>query len=75
MSPPVGQGGCLFDIMNDPTEHNDVAKDHPDIVAALYARILHYQQGVFSPDRGKDDGSACNAATNKWGGFYGPFTA
>jgi arylsulfatase I/J len=73
--PVVGKGGCLFDLLNDPTEHNDVAAAHPDIVAALYARINYWQSTVFSPNRGTDDGAACRAATNNWGGFYGPFTA
>ena len=75
MDPVVGKGGCLFDLLADPTEHNDVAAAHPDIVAALYKRIEHHQSTVFSPNRGTDDGSACRAATHTWGGFYGPFTA
>ena len=75
MVPVVGKGGCLFDLLADPNEHNDVAADHPNIVKELYTRILAYQAGVFSPDRGRDDGSACKAATGTWGGFWGPFTA
>ena len=75
MVPVVGKGGCLFNLLDDPTEHNDVAAAHPDIVAALYERVEHWQGTVFSPNRGADDGSACRAATQTWGGFYGPFTA
>ena len=70
--PPTGKGGCLFNVLTDPTEHDDVAADHPDIVAAMYARILEIQNTTFSPKRGTDDGAAC-AAAQKYGGFWGPF--
>ena len=30
---------CLFDIVADPTEHNDVAADRPDIVTTMVARL------------------------------------
>jgi arylsulfatase I/J len=67
------KGGCLFNIFTDPTEHEDVAAQNPDIVTALRARIQHYQDGVFSPMRGADDGTACAAALDRWSGFWGPF--
>jgi arylsulfatase I/J len=74
-SPPVGKGGCLFNILTDPTEHHDVAARHPDIVAEMYARLLELQKTAFGPHRGKDDGIACKAALNTWRGFWGPFLA
>jgi hypothetical protein len=36
---------CLFDIFADPTEHNDVAQDHPDIVQTMVARLQELAQG------------------------------
>jgi len=71
--PVVGKGGCLFNVLTDPTEHNDVAADHPDIVAAMYARILALQTTAFSPNRGSNDGSACRAALETWQQRWGPF--
>jgi arylsulfatase B len=72
-NPPKGKGGCLFNIFDDPTEHNDIAATNPEIVQELYARILEIQKTAFSPDRGSDDGTSCKAALEKWGGFFGPF--
>jgi arylsulfatase I/J len=66
---------CLFNVFTDPTEHNDVSASNPDIIASMYARILELQKSAFSPNRGTDDGVACDAATQKWGGFWGPFVA
>ena len=71
-TPPTGKGGCLFNVFTDPTEHDDVAAQHPDIVASLYARLLELQTTAFTPDRGTDDGAACTAAM-AYGGFWGPF--
>ena len=61
--------------MTDPNEHDDVVDQHPDIVADMYARIQELQTTAFTPNRGKDDGSACRAAMGKWGQFWGPFTS
>ena len=63
--------GCLFNVFTDPTEHNDVAADHPDIVAQLTKVASDYV--VYSPDRGTNDGEACNKAFARHSGFYGPF--
>jgi hypothetical protein len=74
-TPPVGKGGCLFNILTDPTEHDDIAAANPAIVAEMYARILELQKTAFSPDRGHVTPLACDAATEKWLGFWGPFVA
>ncbi len=72
-TPAKGKGGCLFNIFADPTEHNDIAAANPDIVKAMMARIVELQTTAFGPDRGTDDGTACKAAIDTWGGFWGPF--
>jgi arylsulfatase B len=72
-SPPVGKGGCLFNVLSDPNEHDDVAAQHPDIVQEMYARILELQATAFSPNRGVVQPEACEAALNTYGGFWGPF--
>jgi arylsulfatase I/J len=66
-----GAGGCLFNIFTDPTEHDDVAAQNPDIVKEL-ARAISDQR-VYNPDRGTNDGEACKKAFAVHSGFYGPF--
>jgi len=68
-----GLVGCLFNIIDDPTEHFDVAAEHPVIRSQLIERIAELQKGVFSPDRGMADPLACQAATTKYGGFWVPW--
>ncbi len=64
---------CLFNVLDDPTEHVNQAAARPDIVAAMAARIAQLQAGVFSPDRGSASPLACAASRDKWRGFVGPF--
>ena len=66
-----GAGGCLFNIFTDPTEHNDVAAENPDIVKELAKVMSGYK--VYNPDRGTNDGEACKKAFARHSGFYGPF--
>jgi len=65
--------GCLFDIIADPTEHENIIAKHPDIFQRLVARAAELQKEVFSPERGQDDPEACKLAMGKYGGFWGPF--
>ena len=75
------RGGCLFDVAADEAETNDVAADHPEIVAAMGARLALLAQGFYSNnDTGGQDicpkGTGhcmCWAAENVYGGFIGPF--
>lgn len=64
---------CLFQVFQDPTEQTDVAGEHPDIVADMMAELNQLQKTVWNPDRGTDDGLACQVAMDKYGGFFGPF--
>ena len=68
-----GEGGCLFNVFSDETEHTDLASSLPEIAAELRARIALHAAGVFNPSRGLDDGAACAAAFAQHKGFYGPF--
>lgn len=36
---------CLFDILTDPTEHNDVAEAHPAVVSRMSSRLLELLDG------------------------------
>jgi hypothetical protein len=43
-------GPRLFDLQNDPGERNNVAKDHPEIVARLKALLdAQRAKGVLQP--------------------------
>jgi arylsulfatase I/J len=65
--------GCLFNVLEDPHETNDLAAVYPHIVAELRARISEAQASVYSPDRGAPDHELfCKRAVEN-GGFVGPF--
>jgi len=66
---------CLFHLLDDPYEQNDIASLHPLIVANLTARINEYQKTVFNVDRGEEDPTACATAREVYGGFFGPWVS
>ena len=68
-----GTAGCLYNVFTDPTEHDEISGSNPTIVADLLKLINDAQKTVFNPDRGTDDGTACEVAFSKYGGFFGPF--
>jgi len=65
-------GGCLFNVLNDPTESMDLASDpaHASTLHQLKAFLSDVK--LFSPDRGKMSSAACEAGVLN-GGYYGPF--
>jgi len=68
-----GIKGCLFNIREDPTEHVNLVDSLPAISSQLAARIKQIQETVFHPNRGKQDGLACQYALYQYGGYWGPF--
>lgn len=64
---------CLFNILDDPTEQENIATKYPSIVQELMKRLDYWNTTVYSPDRGNDDGTACQVAVEKYHGFWGPF--
>eukprot|EP00051_Salpingoeca_urceolata_P024182 m.422334 g.422334 ORF g.422334 m.422334 type:complete len:561 (+) comp20199_c0_seq3:3-1685(+) len=62
---------CLFDILSDPTEHNDLALAMPEKVQELLTKLKAVN--VFDPPRGKPDPAACEAVFNRYHGFWGPW--
>lgn len=76
-----GKDGCLFDVVNDPTEQADVAAANPDVVTRLNARLAELNKGNYgNSDKGVDDcpagtagPCACWKAAHIYGGFFGPF--
>jgi arylsulfatase B len=77
------KGGCLFETLSDPGEHDDVAAANPAVVSSMSARIAELGKGFFSnSDKGVDLCPAnvtgdcmCWLAINKYGGFLGPWQA
>eukprot|EP01064_Diplonema_japonicum_P008406 TRINITY_DN15861_c0_g1_i1.p1 TRINITY_DN15861_c0_g1~~TRINITY_DN15861_c0_g1_i1.p1 ORF type:complete len:522 (+),score=73.66 TRINITY_DN15861_c0_g1_i1:57-1622(+) len=65
--------GCLYDIFSDPTEHINLAPTHPEVWKQLKDRMDLQSKGLFSPDRGSPDPTACEAALGVYQGFWGPF--
>ena len=73
--PPLacGSAGCLFNILSDPHETEDVAAAHPGTVAELRQLIAEAQAGVYSPHRGAPDPERFCSQVIENGGFVGPF--
>lgn len=65
-------GACLFNLTDDPNEHNDVADAHPDIVAEMKTALEAAIKDTFNPDRGSPDPKACEAWVAN-DGWYGPW--
>lgn len=63
--------GCLFDVMQDPGEHVDLAQTQPDTVRRLRALLEQEATKVYNPWRG-DPAPACEAARAA-GGVWSPF--
>ena len=68
-----GNGGCLYDIINDPGEHNNLASQMPRKLKKMRKKLGEYQATYFNPYRGEKSPAACEVALNEYGGFWGPF--
>ena len=68
-----GEDGCLYDIQKDPEERNNLAKQMPNVLKDMKEKLTKYQATYFNPDRGSVWPGACDAALNKYNGFWGPF--
>ena len=69
-----GDSGCLFNIRDDPNEHNNLAEKMPSILKDMKNKLIDYQKTQFIPDHGKHMRiAACDTAISKYGGFWGPF--
>ena len=65
--------GCLYDIINDPGEHKNLASQMPHKLKKMRKKLRKYQVTHFNPNRGEKSPAACEAALNEYGGFWGPF--
>ena len=63
---------CLFDLKHDPQERNNVAKDNPQVVAAMLARLAELNMTYISPTYPPDNGKFCDKVEER-GGYVGPW--
>ena len=68
-----GDTGCLYNIIDDPEERTNLAENEVDILKSMQTKLANYQSSYFNPDRGSESPLACDAAMNKYGGFWGPY--
>ena len=64
--------GCLFNVVEDPTEHRDLALEMPDKAKELLGKLIAVSRTQFRPDRGSGDQRACEQL-KKNGNFFGPW--
>ena len=64
---------CLFNIIDDPTEHRDLAAQLPDVVDRMVARMHELQESVYDPDRGVPEVDEACVAVTQYGGYWGPW--
>ena len=64
---------CLFNIIDDPTEHSDVSEANPDVVTRMLGRMKEVQRTVYDPHRGDPEDEQACAALESNGGFWGPW--
>lgn len=70
----IEDGGCLFNWIKDPTEHDDIVNDtgNAEIVSSMRARFQELLKTTFNPDRGAPDQNCC-VQIEKNGGYWGPW--
>ena len=64
--------GCLFDVVNDPHEFNEISAQNPTIVAMMKALMAQEVATIWSVPHNADP-NCSKIAYSKYGGFYGPF--
>jgi arylsulfatase I/J len=68
-----GDGGCLYNIKDDPEERENLATKMPDVLKEMQQKLAKYQATRFNPKHGPGQLLACQAANDKYKGFWGPF--
>jgi len=64
--------GCLYDVVSDPSEMNELSAEKPDVVETMRAELHRQAATIWSTSHKKDP--ACNAAAHSlYGGYYGPW--
>eukprot|EP00927_Polykrikos_kofoidii_P070735 TRINITY_DN6712_c0_g1_i5.p1 TRINITY_DN6712_c0_g1~~TRINITY_DN6712_c0_g1_i5.p1 ORF type:complete len:592 (-),score=67.00 TRINITY_DN6712_c0_g1_i5:153-1832(-) len=64
--------GCLYDVVADPTEHDEVSGRHPSVVFRMAKELDRQAAGIWSTHH-KIDPKCKETAHSLYGGFYGPW--
>ena len=67
-----GDGGCLYNIKEDPEERVNLATKMPDILKEMQQKLAKYQATFFDPKRGTVPAVACETAMGEYKGFWEP---
>jgi len=69
-----GKIGCLFNIVDDPEEHEDLGDDpnFQELAQSMKDRLNELNATNFDPPRGEENYQACIAGFY-YGGYLGPF--
>lgn len=65
-------GGCLFNIRDDPLEARNLANQNPLVLREMQEKLEQWNKQAFLPDRGLPSSLAAQQAVRN-GGFWGPF--
>lgn len=65
--------GCLYNIHDDPLEHNNIAMSRRHIFKEMIAIVEEEEKKIYNPYRGPAHTDACGVAKEMYGGFLGPF--
>ncbi len=73
--------GCLFDVVVDWTEHNNIIDSNKDIANAMSNKLKELKKGYYTNNehgtnicpKNINVSCACWVAQNKYNGFYGPY--
>ena len=77
------EGGCLFNVIEDPNEIHDLAASMPDVLHSLKSRYLELRATAYDqrapiaksnePAFKAQMNALYSAALKRYGGFQGPF--
>eukprot|EP00039_Didymoeca_costata_P026999 m.17182 g.17182 ORF g.17182 m.17182 type:complete len:590 (+) comp5927_c0_seq2:58-1827(+) len=68
-----GSKGCLFDIINDPSEYHDLADTMPDKLKEMQEIFARENATVFEAPKVPSNVSACEIYRANHKGFVGPY--
>lgn len=70
-----GDAPCLFDVLSDKTEHDNVASDYPEVLARLIAKWVELGEAYHPPPNPTLENTAYCAAIASNRGFVAPWKA
>ncbi|KAG5185241.1 alkaline-phosphatase-like protein [Tribonema minus] len=75
---PPYTGACLFNVFEDPSESNNIAHAHPEVIKRLAKSLDEAQRDTLQRQYGAEPTAplkspACLVSEREWGGFEGPW--